>query len=244
MGFSTQFGQRAILLLTSLGLGLGCASPILEPGYHYFSQPEPGDAWSRKIEGWQQRQYSDHQSPDAFRVVAETTPDLLLGKATAAGDAGAEPPPLSPQLRDKYSAFRRAQKRALAQEVAQWIQREAAEHYVEDGPVDHWATLQETLKSDGDDCDGLELLAYNFLLDLGFESDEVFRAVVYRRSDGQHHMVTFWFENPRDPWVIDPTGAMTYGRPRMSEVPEWVPLRVFGERSDYIVRPVASLQSR
>ena len=49
--------------------------------------------------------------------------------------------------------------------------------------------------------------------------DEVYRAIVFRRSDGQHHMVTFWFEHPDDPWVIDPTGAMTSGMPRMSEMP-------------------------
>ena len=33
------------------------------------------------------------------------------------------------------------------------------------------------------------------LRELGFRDDEVFRAIVYRPSDGQHHMVTFWFED-------------------------------------------------
>ena len=64
----------------------------------------------------------------------------------------------------------------------------------------------------------------------------MFRSIVVRRSDGQHHMVTLWFEDPEDPWVLDPTGAMTSGMPRMSEVPGWVPLKVFSDERDYTVR--------
>ena len=57
------------------------------------------------------------------------------------------------------------------------------------------STLEETLRNDGDDCDGLELLVFQGLRDLGFDDDEVFRAIVYRPDDGQHHMVTLWFED-------------------------------------------------
>ena len=45
-----------------------------------------------------------------------------------------------------------------------------------------------------------------------------------------------WFEDPADPWVIDPTGAMTTGMPRMSEMPEWVPLKIFSDVADWSVR--------
>jgi hypothetical protein len=48
-------------------------------------------------------------------------------------------------------------------------------------------------------------------------------------------MVTFWFEQKDDPWVIDPTGAMTSGMPRMSQVPGWEPLKVFSETHDFDV---------
>ncbi len=113
-----------------------------------------------------------------------------------------------------------------------------------DGALDHWATLEETFRSNGDDCDGLELLTYHFLLDMGFRDDEVYRAIVVRPSDGQHHMVTLWFETPRDPWVIDPTGAMIEGMPRMSEVPGWVPLKVFSEDEEFTVRGREALPSR
>jgi len=49
-------------------------------------------------------------------------------------------------------------------------------------------------------------------------------------------MVTLWFEDADDPWVIDPTGAMTSGMPLMSELADWVPLKVFTEDDDFSVR--------
>ena len=147
-------------------------------------------------------------------------------------------------LRAKYFEFRAERKRALAREVAAWIQSEAKLHYREDGAVDHWATLEETLARGGDDCDGLELLAFHALRDLGFASSEVYRAIVVRPSDGQHHMVTLWFESPDDPWVIDPTGAMTLGMPRMSELESWVPIKLFSERLEFTVRDPAESFAR
>ena len=69
----------------------------------------------------------------------------------------------SSNLQAKYDAFRADQRRNQALELARWIQDQAQEHYRADGPVDHWATLEETLARNGDDCDGLELLVYNFL---------------------------------------------------------------------------------
>jgi hypothetical protein len=134
----------------------------------------------------------------------------------------------------------------MARQLAEWIQQESRQHYVPDGPIDRWATLAETLRQNGDDCDGLELLPLNLLRELGVPRDRVYRAIVYRRSDGQHHMVTLWFEDREDPWVIDPTGAMTSGMPHMSEVPGWVPLKVFSETEDFSVehRWVARAQAR
>ena len=80
-------------------------------------------------------------------------------------------------------------------------------------------------------------MVYDALLSLGFDREEVFRAVVYRPKDLQHHMVTLWFEDPLDPWVIDPTGAMTNHMRRMSELPGWVPLKVFGLYREFTVQP-------
>jgi hypothetical protein len=228
MVISTQgLGHAALAtLVLFLGLGWGCASPPTRaPAYEYFAQPEPDDPWSRKIHRWQQRERFD---------LGDAGLGTLASVAESGGGDG-EDSNVPEQLQDKYEAFRAERKRVLAREVAQWIQDQAQQHYVPDGPIDRWATLPETLRRNGDDCDGLELLTYHLLRDLGFDDDEVYRAIVYRRSDGQHHMVTLWFENPEDPWVIDPTGAMTSGMPRMSDVPGWVPLKVFSEDEDFTV---------
>ena len=215
--------HRALAAAIAVGVCGGCAISIpTEPSYLYFVASDPDEAWSRKIRAWQERERVDGVTPAP--AAAAVSGGETSGIAREAGD-----------LKAKYESFRSESKRELARELAAWIQSQAPQHYVPDGPVDHWATLEETFRSNGDDCDGLELLTFHFLRELGFDEAEVFRAIVYRRSDGQHHMVTLWFEDPDDPWVIDPTGAMTLGMPRMSEVPEWIPLKVFSEDRDFTV---------
>ena len=196
------------------------------PAYSFFERSAPLDPWTPKIVGWQ------------LRERAQPSIEVLASKAPAVSD-GARPgvPVRGESLRERYFRYRDDSKRGMARDLAEWMQSVAKRHYVPDGLVDHWATLEETLDRNGDDCDGLELLAYHFLRDHGFS--EVFRAVIYRPQDGQHHMVTLWFEDPRDPWVIDPTGAMTTGMPRMSERPDWVPLKLFTEKEQFTVRAVA-----
>jgi len=224
MGKTTHRWGAALVFGLAVWFGWGCASVFSVPlAYRYFAQPPADDAWGHKIEAWQTRERAEQRAPNA----AVQTPAVASGADTGvASDRPAD-------LRSKYAEFRQQRKRALARELADWIQTQAKQHYIADGPIDHWATLEETFRTNGDDCDGLELLAYHMLRDLGFGEDEVFRAVVYRRSDNQHHMVTYWFEDPNDPWVIDPTGAMTFGMPHMSEVPGWAPLKVFTEDSNY-----------
>jgi len=48
--------------------------------------------------------------------------------------------------------------------------------------------------------------------------------------------VTFWFEDPKDPWIIDPTGATATGMRHLSEVPGWRPLKVFSETAEFSPR--------
>jgi hypothetical protein len=219
----------AIAAAVTLTLCGGCLGIALGPqAYRYFATPRPDDAWSRKISEWQQRER------DAGAEVELKTPAAV---AVSGAEEGAEGVADRESLRSKFNAFLAEQRRAQVREVAAWIQDVAQEHYIADGPVDRWATLEETFRRDGDDCDGLELLTYNLLRELGFGENEVYRAIVFRRSDGQHHMVTFWFENADDPWVIDPTGAMTSGMPRMSEMHGWEPLKVFSRSRDFDVVP-------
>jgi hypothetical protein len=215
-------GNRVLGLLVGCALLLtagGCRTVVPTDGeLSYFATPAPDDAWSRKIRGWQQRELEAPAGP---------------------APVAAEPPRLDPaergSLRTKYNEFLVERKRKAARELAVWIQEQSRDHYIPDGAVDHWATFEETLQNNGDDCDGLELLAFHFLRELGFHEDEVFRAIVVRPSDGQHHMVTLWFETPSDPWVIDPTGAMTTGMPKMSQVAGWKPLKVFSEKREFTV---------
>jgi hypothetical protein len=229
-------GRRrlAAALWLILGFGPGCASELAAPRvYDYFAAPKQGDPWMRKIGQWQERERWERG--DA----------LAAAPAAVAGASGSGPDPERPvgDLRSEYEAFRAAQRRSLARDFALWIQAQARDHYVPDGPVDRWATLAETLDGNGDDCDGLELLVYRMLREFGFGADEVYRAIVVRPADGQHHMVTLWFEDRSDPWVIDPTGAMTTGMPRISEVPGWRPLKVFSDAEGYTVEPIPLAQA-
>lgn len=203
----------------------GNGSPTEGASYSYFEKPSALDPWTPKIRGWQ------------LRERAQPSIDQLAVQPPAVSGNGRPTVPVRGEsLRERYFRYRVDAKRQMARELAEWMQGVAKRHYVADGMVDHWATLEETLNRNGDDCDGLELLAYHFLRDHGFSDREVFRAIVFRPEDGQHHMVTLWFEDPRDPWVIDPTGAMTSGMPRLGERPDWVPLKLFTETEQFTVR--------
>ena len=241
MVFSTQrWAVRSAGLLLACFLAMaGCVTPAPGTlGYAYFVDPAANDPWTGKISRWQQRERADI-------VGALPAPGATAPAAVAEpGEGGEALPGVSASLHAKYTEFRASQKRTQARQVAEWIQSQAQDHYVPDGPIDSWATFAETLRENGDDCDGLELLTFYMLRELGFTAESVFRGIVYRRRDGQHHMVTLWFEDPDDPWVIDPTGAMTTGMPRMSDVPEWVPLKVFSVEEHFNVERSRAVASR
>ena len=131
-------------------------------------------------------------------------------------------------------------RREIAAEVLRWVQSEAENRFVEDGPVDHWPTLSEMLASEADDCDGFELLSYNALRQLGFGEDRVYRAILHRPGVGEHHMVTLWFEDAHDPWVLDPTATITPRLERLSQLEGWAPLKVFSETQNFTVTRTAA----
>lgn len=223
----SPFARSAVLCL-AIVLASGCAGLTLAPERRveidYFAAPSSHDPWTPKIASWQRRESAG---------APIETPAEVAGPGNRVSARGTD----DPALRTKYASFRADRRRMVARQFAEWIQSEAKQHYISDGPIDHWATLEETLRNDGDDCDGLELLVFQGLRDLGFDDDEVFRAIVYRPEDGQHHMVTLWFEDRDDPWVIDPTGAMSSGLRRMSAIPGWVPLKVFSEHREFTAQP-------
>jgi predicted transglutaminase-like cysteine proteinase len=128
-------------------------------------------------------------------------------------------------------------RRALAEQVTRWVQEESRSRYRDDGAVDFWPTFDETLAAGEEDCDGLELLTYHALQELGFSERELFRAILRHQSFDMHHMVTLWFEDPSDPWVLDPTGNITTAMRRMSQIDYWVPVKLFTESIEYTVHP-------
>jgi hypothetical protein len=189
--------------------------------YRYFSAPDAFDPWSYPIARWQARERAEGPRSDASIPVAGV-PGVAAGGAASLGA--------------RYGDFLSASRRQLVGQVAAWIQSESRARYVDDGPIDVWPSHAETLAADGDDCDGLELLVYRALLELGFPRAEVWRSILRNEESNLHHMVTLWFEVPDDPWVIDPTATITRPPRRMSELEGWIPIKVFSESAEYSVR--------
>lgn len=210
-----------------------CASvPPVAVEYDYFGPARPGDdPWYEVVEAWQ------------ARAVREGLPPSL--SAAELATAGTAAGPVS-RLAEGMARFERRERRELAQRVATWAQARALTHYKEEadatGPEsDHWLTVGELLAADGDDCDGLDLVALDLMRRLGFPREELFRAIVRRDSDRRNHMVTLWFEDPNDPWVIDATGAMTARVIRFSQKSGWTPTKVFDETRHFTVLERRSL---
>ena len=206
-----------------LGLGialaglsfLSCAQNVrFLPGVarDFFVAAPREDPWNAKIRNWQSRHKLDQAQP-------------------------AKPVPVAADLITAYDAFTLDLRRKIAADAVAWVQAESHRHYIPDGETDHWATLSEVVATNGDDCDGLDLLTFLLLRKLGFSQNEIFRSIVVERDSGQHHMVTLWFEtgDKSDPWLLDPTGVVTDRLVRLSDVPTWSPIEIFDEARHYRV---------
>jgi len=209
-----------VLLSCIAGLALACAGTGSGRQFDFYRQLPDDQAYAGKIEDWQSRERAE-------KVVLPLDPPTR----TAADRSG--------MLHKKFNAFRHDKRVALAREFAEWSQRQARKHYrfepLGRGAPDHWPTFRELLERNGDDCDGLDLLAYHLMRDLGFPEDELYRAIVTRDRDGANHMVTLWFEDPEDPWVVDVTGAMTKSLKRLSDTSGFTPIRMFNDRDSFAI---------
>ncbi len=221
---------------------LGCATGAFKVGtsdeirFGFFGEADPEiNSWVPKVEQWQAR---------ARRDEPKTRPSLPQESSQHKAD-------LSGELRRKMGAFQVDQRQALARKINDWAQDEARTHYRFDrdqrNPArDHWPTFAELLERNGDDCDGLDLIAYELLREFGFQPGEIYRAVVKRDSDGRNHMVTLWFEDRDDPWVLDATGAMSGIMRKFSQLPGWTPTVVFNAYERFgvtrLTLPVAGLR--
>jgi len=213
--------------LLAVSLAIACAGhPRIDKTFDFFVPARADDPFYPKIADWQSRQRADH--------LTAAVPAPVPG---ADDDAGSHPFGL---LRVKFEHFLKRHKRDLAQEFTAWSQRQARLHYEPDPETtladDHWPTVEEFFEANGDDCDGVDLIAYALLREAGFRADEIYRLVVRRERDGANHMVTLWFEDPEDPWVIDATGAMTVEMRKFSDLPPgWLPRVMFNEDEAYDV---------
>lgn len=224
----------AIVLSAGASLLFACATPRSTVRYEFFVPASPEDTWFGKVEDWQKRSQKDLRAAAASGGAR----NLLAAPPKSPNH---NPPELSGLLRVKMGAFEVDEKRALAERINAWAQRQARAHYRVEGDrsdpsLDRWPTFQQLLSRNGDDCDGLDLITYQLLVEFGFPHAELYRAIVRRDRDQQHHMVTLWFDNPDDPWVLDATGAMSAPMVRFSSILGWTPMKVFNETSQYSVR--------
>ena len=213
------------ICLTALALTSCAATGTLPSVALDFFTPAPDEnPWRRKIENWQARHHLD---------------PAVRGETPREGS----------ELARAYDDFTHSLRRRIAEDAVAWVQANSRDHYRPDGATDHWATLGEVVETNGDDCDGLDLLTFVLLRRLGFDADEIYRAIIVEDGSGQHHMVTLWFERGRtdDPFVLDPTGVVTPKMVRLSAVSDWKPIELFDETAHFAVKrrslgglPVAS----
>jgi len=207
-------------------VGSGCTYPHIGKSFDFYAPARPDDAFYPKVVDWQGRARADRfQTGDQADLDGALAPEVE-------GPFGF--------LKEKFDRFLQGHKRELARDFTEWSQRQARLHFKPDAETtlaeDHWPTLSEFFETNGDDCDGLDLIAYGLLRRAGFRPEETYRMVVRRDSDGAHHMVTLWFEQPDDPWVLDATGAMTMEMRKFSDLPPgWTPRIMFNEDSIYNV---------
>jgi hypothetical protein len=227
-----RLARRGAIVALAACLGWGCATaaPPAER-YRFFGPPEPeADPWYEKIEGWQERERLD-------------LPETTLAGSEAVREAG----PYSGLLSVKMGRWQTAERIEMARRIAEWAQAESRRHYRFDPPTsqadDPWPTTKDLLETNGDDCDGLDLIAYNLMRDFGFPPEELFRAIVRRERDRANHMVTLWFEDPDDPWVVDSIGAVTTRVRRFSDLEGWTPTKVFNEHEQFTPRRLRSVEA-
>jgi hypothetical protein len=227
--------------LAATGVALGGCATAPAPGFKtfdFFGQVDPAsDPWYEVVGEWQERARVQH-------------PGISIS-----GERNSAPVWRSGLLSEKVRAFEKENRLELARLINKWTRLTVRKHYLfDDGtdpddpssqdehnsdPItfenDHWPTYPELIARNGDDCDGLDLVAYQLLHEFGFKRNQIFRAVVMRNRDRANHMVTLWFEDPEDPWVFDATGAMTFKLVRFSEIAGWTPTNVFNESFQYSV---------
>jgi hypothetical protein len=215
-------GFLTLATIFTLALATGCATRATGPSlYDFFGSPgSSDDVWYDQVTAWQHRALTEETASATLPPVAASNERLLA---------------------EEIAGFQTSSRRDLAKLINEWSQRRAIRYYRkergESFDSDDWPTYDELLSRNGDDCDGVDLIAYTLLHYFGFPRDTVYRSIMTRDADGVNHMVTLWFEDPQDPWVLDATRAMSREMRRMSALVSsgWRPLKVFNETDQFRV---------
>ena len=196
--------------------------------YNYFESVNLDSAYYSKIVDWQRR------------VTKEGSLDLVVLNKVNSNNAIGKYNLLNDYMH-YLDEIKNERYKGVYQQVenfSRWFQEMSIIYFVHDGngntDMDYWETFGETLSTNGDDCDGLSNIPYDFLQRIGISKEEVYKGIL--RKDSERHMVILWFDRKDNPLVIDPTGASTKKVKRLSElIPLWIPERVFSEDKSYNV---------
>jgi hypothetical protein len=179
--------------------------------------------WYSKIQDWQGR--NDPVPKPTVRMSASSLTSTLSELDIPAW--------LWPNI-DKFS---NKDQLAQARRIDHWSKHWAIRHYIKDADEsvenDPWPIFSELMENGGDDCDGVSLLSFEMLLMLGFNRDEVYRAIVQNDSDGVNHMVVLWFNTKDDPWVLDAARAASPKMKPLSDLKGWNPVAMFNRDHIY-----------
>lgn len=122
-------------------------------------------------------------------------------------------PPAAAGETDLGASYRRhlaAERRQTARDLVAWSQAQGAQNVSQQA-----ATLERGMA------------------ELGFSPRTVVTATLQNANTGQRHSVVLWFEGSRNPWTLDPTGALASQMLRMDEAQGWKAVEIAGSTNSF-----------
>jgi len=204
-------------------LAIACVHPLAPPAsapaYDFFGAIDPhNDPWFYRIQDWQDDQLIAQRDGLGKLASHEAATSMTALEASA-------------------NAFQAGQRRALARRINTWVQNNAVS--TPEAPESSDPDPARLLSAGAEDPLGLDQTTRSLLLRFGFEADELYRGVLRQRNGDRYHVVTLWFEDRRDPWVLDASSVLSAELKRLSRVSSWQLIRVFNETKQFRAVPRA-----